>query len=142
MLPPSGPRHGHAAEDFDDWFVTPNSYEVAYAADGTVAGLSFDMPVPMMTKPVRAAAQPASPRNGPRFSARPSTSNRQTTMSDTTCNHVIAHWVTEDDRQQITGAIAYARNVGDLEALPLLIARLTGSCEARDTYRAQKEERS
>ena len=63
-------------------------------------------------------------------------------MSDTTCHHVIAHWVTSADRQQITDAIDYAREIGDLQALPLLLARLTDPCEARDTYRAQKEHRS
>ncbi|GAB2714627.1 hypothetical protein [Streptomyces bullii] len=61
-------------------------------------------------------------------------------MSDTTCHHVIAHWVTDEDKRQITDAIAYARQIGDVEALPLLLARLTQPCEARD--RAQKEEGS
>lgn len=63
-------------------------------------------------------------------------------MSAPTCHHVIAHWVTDDERQQITEAIAYARTIGDLEALPLLLARLTQPCDARDTHRAQKETRS
>ncbi|MET9089417.1 hypothetical protein ABZX77_47460 [Streptomyces sp. NPDC004237] len=53
----------------------------------------------------------------------------------TTCYHVIAHWVTDDERQKITDAIDYARRVGDLEALPLLLLRLTAPCSARDTYR-------
>ncbi|EST24364.1 hypothetical protein [Streptomyces roseochromogenus] len=61
-------------------------------------------------------------------------------MSDTTCHHVIAHWVTDEDQQQINEAIAYARQIGDLEALPLLLARLTQPCDARDAYRAQKEQ--
>ena len=63
-----------------------------------------------------------------------------TAVSDSTCHHVIAHWVTDADRQQITDAIAYARQVGDLQALPLLLAQLTQPCEARDAYRAQKEQ--
>jgi hypothetical protein len=63
-------------------------------------------------------------------------------MSDTTCHHVIAHWVTDDDKRQITDAIAYARGVGDLQALPLLLARLTQPCDARENHRAQKDERS
>ncbi|MFE6362948.1 hypothetical protein ACFVP3_23490 [Streptomyces sp. NPDC057806] len=58
------------------------------------------------------------------------------------CHHVIAHWVTDDDRQQINDAIVYARDVGDMEALPLLLARLTQPCDARDTYHAQKDRRT
>lgn len=52
------------------------------------------------------------------------------------CHHVIAHWVTEEDRQRIAEALEYARSVGDLAALPLLIAQLTQPCEAREQYRA------
>ncbi|MER5698896.1 hypothetical protein ACWDBO_44930 [Streptomyces mirabilis] len=54
-----------------------------------------------------------------------------------TCNHVIAHWVTAEERQQIVAAIAYARRVGDMAAMPLLLLRLTSPCEARDSSRAQ-----
>jgi len=31
-------------------------------------------------------------------------------MSNTTCNRVIAPWVTDEDRQQIANTIAYARD--------------------------------
>lgn len=55
-----------------------------------------------------------------------------------TCHHVIAHWVTDAERQQINEAIAYAREIGDLEALPLLLLRLTQHCDARDNHHAQK----
>lgn len=48
------------------------------------------------------------------------------------CHHVIAHWTTPDERQAILDAIAYARRIGDLAALPLLLDRLTAPCEARD----------
>ncbi|QIJ62570.1 hypothetical protein [Streptomyces sp. JB150] len=61
-------------------------------------------------------------------------------MSDTTCHHVIAHWVTDDERKQINDAIDYARQVGDLQALPLLLAQLTEPCDARDAHRAQGEQ--
>ncbi|MEU7400735.1 hypothetical protein [Streptomyces sp. NPDC044948] len=49
------------------------------------------------------------------------------------CHHVIAHWTTQEERQQITDAIAYARRIDDLAALPLLLARLTQPCDARNT---------
>ncbi|UGQ10534.1 hypothetical protein LO772_27365 [Yinghuangia sp. ASG 101] len=48
------------------------------------------------------------------------------------CRHVIAHWTTEAERQEIVDAIDYARRIGDVAALPLLIARLTAPCSARD----------
>ncbi|MDX3694951.1 hypothetical protein PV726_32360 [Streptomyces europaeiscabiei] len=54
------------------------------------------------------------------------------------CHHVIAHWVTDTDREQIKAGLAYAREVGDLAALPLLIARLTLPCQAREVYSAQQ----
>ncbi|MCX3059579.1 hypothetical protein [Streptomyces beihaiensis] len=62
-------------------------------------------------------------------------------MTIPACHHVIAHWVTDEDRQQINHAVAYAREIGDIQALPLLLARLTQPCNARDSYRAQKESR-
>ncbi|MFE3413462.1 hypothetical protein ACFXMT_35690 [Streptomyces mirabilis] len=45
--------------------------------------------------------------------------------------------MTAKERQQIVAAIAYARRVGDMAAMPLLLLRLTSPCEARDSYRAQ-----
>ncbi|MFF3848018.1 hypothetical protein [Streptomyces sp. NPDC002328] len=48
-----------------------------------------------------------------------------------TCHHVIAHWTTDEERQQLVAALAYARDVGDAQALPLLIAQLTQPCDAR-----------
>lgn len=63
-------------------------------------------------------------------------------MTASACHHVIAHWVTDEERQQIADAIDYARKVNDLTALPLLLARLTQPCIARDAHRAQKETRS
>ncbi|MFF4504856.1 hypothetical protein [Streptomyces sp. NPDC001401] len=47
------------------------------------------------------------------------------------CFCVIAHAVTAADRERIRNAIDYAREVGDLEALPLLLLQLTGPCPAR-----------
>ncbi|WND33986.1 hypothetical protein RI578_06615 [Streptomyces sp. BB1-1-1] len=54
-------------------------------------------------------------------------------MTGRACHHVIAHWTDQEERKQITDAIAYARQVGDLQALPLLLARLTQPCDARNT---------
>lgn len=54
-------------------------------------------------------------------------------MTGRACNHVIAHWTTQEERKQISDAIAHARQIGDLEALPLLLARLTQPCDARTT---------
>lgn len=47
------------------------------------------------------------------------------------CRHFIAHWTTEAERQEIVEAIAYARRIGDVGALPLLMERLTAPCSAR-----------
>ncbi|MGW3246602.1 hypothetical protein [Streptomyces sp. NPDC001070] len=47
------------------------------------------------------------------------------------CFCIIAHPVTPEEREEIGKALAYARQIGDLAALPLLIAQLTGSCPAR-----------
>nr|WTB35218.1 hypothetical protein OG781_42315 [Streptomyces sp. NBC_00830] len=47
------------------------------------------------------------------------------------CWCVINHPVTAAQRAELGEAIGYARDIGDLEALPLLIARLTGPCPAR-----------
>lgn len=47
------------------------------------------------------------------------------------CFCLIAHAVTPDDRERISEAIAYARDIGDLQALPLLLAQLAGPCPAR-----------
>jgi hypothetical protein len=47
------------------------------------------------------------------------------------CWCVINHPVTDKERAELSEAIAYAREVGDLQALPLLLARLTGPCPAR-----------
>jgi hypothetical protein len=66
----------------------------------------------------------------------------QTARSNTTCNHGIAPWGTDENRQQIANAIAYAREDGDVEALPLLLAWLTQPCDARDAYHVQKGDRS
>lgn len=49
----------------------------------------------------------------------------------TTCWCVIAHAITPAQRAEVGEAIDYARSIGDVAALPLLIARLTGSCPAR-----------
>jgi hypothetical protein len=56
------------------------------------------------------------------------------------CHHVIAHWVTAKDLEQINGAIDYAREIGDTAALPLLLAQLTLPCQAREDYRAQQNQ--
>jgi hypothetical protein len=48
-----------------------------------------------------------------------------------TCWCVIAHAITPAQRDEVNDAIAYARSIGDMAALPLLLARLTGSCPAR-----------
>ncbi|MGW1291152.1 hypothetical protein ACWD4N_48405 [Streptomyces sp. NPDC002586] len=56
------------------------------------------------------------------------------------CPHVIAHWVTGEDHEQITAAIDYARGISDAAALPLLLARLTQPCQARDEYQAQQNQ--
>ncbi|MFF2094821.1 hypothetical protein [Streptomyces sp. NPDC058202] len=50
-------RAGQPAEAYDAWFITPSGYEIAYGADGSVLGLSLDVPV-LMKRPVRTAAQP------------------------------------------------------------------------------------
>ncbi|WP_127356478.1 hypothetical protein [Actinacidiphila soli] len=47
------------------------------------------------------------------------------------CWCVINHPVTDAQRAELGEAVTYARNIGDLEALPLLLARLTGPCPAR-----------
>ncbi|MCZ1001205.1 hypothetical protein O1M63_29130 [Streptomyces mirabilis] len=47
------------------------------------------------------------------------------------CFCVIAHAVTPADRERISKSIDYARKVGDLQALPLLLLQLTGRCPAR-----------
>ncbi|MCX4858305.1 hypothetical protein OG426_30560 [Streptomyces canus] len=47
------------------------------------------------------------------------------------CWCVINHPVTDEERAELANAIDYARDIGDLEALPLLLARLTGPCPAR-----------
>ncbi|MDX2849268.1 hypothetical protein PV342_12515 [Streptomyces sp. PA03-3a] len=47
------------------------------------------------------------------------------------CFCVIAHPTTPEERDEVSKALAYARQIGDVEALPLLVARLTGSCPAR-----------
>lgn len=48
-----------------------------------------------------------------------------------TCFCVIAHAITPADRERISESIRYAREIGDLQALPLLLLQLTGSCPAR-----------
>ncbi|MFD4830168.1 hypothetical protein ACFWPV_09975 [Streptomyces uncialis] len=57
-----------------------------------------------------------------------------------TCHHVIAHWATPGERQQITDAIDHAVQTGDTAALPLLLARLMEPCAARDTHTEQPAE--
>jgi hypothetical protein len=57
LLAPDSPRHGHAADAYDAWFISPSGYQISYADDGTVRGLSLDVPV-LMKRPVRAAARP------------------------------------------------------------------------------------
>ncbi|MFB7442885.1 hypothetical protein ACFC01_32030 [Streptomyces mirabilis] len=47
------------------------------------------------------------------------------------CFCVIAHAVTPADRERISKSIDYAREIGDLQALPLLLLQLTGRCPAR-----------
>lgn len=48
-----------------------------------------------------------------------------------TCWCVINHPVTQGERAELVKAIDYARAIGDVAALPLLLARLTGPCPAR-----------
>ncbi|MFF3378103.1 hypothetical protein ACFYXF_34770 [Streptomyces sp. NPDC002680] len=55
----------------------------------------------------------------------------QTQAPAPACSCFIAHAVTSDDRERISEAIAYARDIGDLQAQPLLLAQLTGPCPAR-----------
>lgn len=47
------------------------------------------------------------------------------------CWCFIAHAVTAAQRAEVSEAIAYARSIGDMAAVPLLLARLTGDCPAR-----------
>lgn len=48
------------------------------------------------------------------------------------CRHIIAHWTTAAEREQLLDGVDYARHIGDLTALPLLLLRLTQPCDARD----------
>lgn len=48
------------------------------------------------------------------------------------CRHIIAHWTTAAEREQLLDGIDYARHIGNLTALPLLLLRLTQPCDARD----------
>ncbi|MFI5799088.1 hypothetical protein [Streptomyces sp. NPDC051677] len=47
------------------------------------------------------------------------------------CWCVISHPVTDEERAELAKALDYAREIGDAEALPLLLLRLTGPCPAR-----------
>jgi hypothetical protein len=68
---------------------------------------------------------PAAPAGDDKWAAFDTVAHR---AAQAACRHVIHCAVDGDTRRGVVGAIDYARAVGDIGTLPLLLAQLSGPC--------------
>ncbi|MGI5292867.1 hypothetical protein ACQEVF_57485 [Nonomuraea polychroma] len=47
------------------------------------------------------------------------------------CHHIFRHWTTPEERQEIVGALDYARSIGDESGILIALVQLLQPCDAR-----------